>query len=96
MAVTTGGLVLLVGLGSKIGLPPVAILVTLPRAVELTVSMKLFVALAISEILVQTITPELVLAAAGTALTNTKPAGKLSVTEIPDAVDGPAFDTKIM
>src|SRR5258706_10240593 len=43
-AVTTGVPALLVGFGSSVGLPPVAMLVTVPRAVEMTVSVRLVVA----------------------------------------------------
>ena len=93
-SVTTGGVRLLVGTGSPVGLPTVAVFVRLPRAVEITLTVR-FV-----------LPPEIKLPRSGQMtwllafvvvdgmeLTNTKPAGKLSVTDKLAAVDGPRFVT---
>jgi hypothetical protein len=40
-SVTTGGVMLFVGVGSGVGLPPLAKFVSEPRCVEVTVSVKL-------------------------------------------------------
>ena len=97
MAVTTGALVLLVGFGSKTGLPPVAMFVTVPRAVEMTVRVRFVVAPAARlPRLVQMTWLLALVVVTGTELTKTNPAGKLSVTEIPVAADGPKFVTEIV
>ena len=44
--VTTGGVTLFVGVGSGVGLPPLAKFVSEPRCVEMTVSVKLLAAFA--------------------------------------------------
>ena len=96
-AVTTGGVRLLVGFGSNVGLPPDAKLVTLPRVTEVTVSVRFVVAL-VTRLprFVQTTWLLAFVVVLGTELTNTKPAGKLSVTDKLAAVDGPKLVTEIV
>src|SRR6266581_666185 len=87
--VITGGVVLLLGFGSVVLPPPLAILVKLERAFgAITFSVKLVAPPAArlkfvhSTWLPMTAPPSL-------ALTNVTDEGKLSVTERPVAVDGP-------
>ena len=92
--VVTGGLALFVGFGSPVGEPTVAVLVNVPLAGAVTIKVKFVVA---PTIIVPSdqLTMPLLLTPPG-ALTNVAPAGKLSVTTTPLAVDGPKFVTEIL
>jgi hypothetical protein len=92
--VVTGGLVLLITFVSRVGEPTVAVLVSVPLAGAVTVTVRLLVWPAIKFPSGQLTTP-LLLTPPG-ALTNVTPAGKLSVTTTLLAVDGPKFVTKIL
>ena len=91
--VTTGGAELFAGAGSKTGLPPLARLVRLPRCVEMTVTVKLLAAPAAKLPRLQITWWLAFVVVRGTALRNTNPAGKLSVTVTLAAMDGPALLT---
>ena len=96
MLVTTGGLVLFVGVGSIVGPPTVAMFVTAPRVTALTVSVRLVVAFSASvPRFVQITWLAAFVVTSGTELTKIIPAGKLSVTAKFAAVDGPRFVTEI-
>jgi len=90
----------LAGLGARmwgwtddVGLLPLARLVRLPRCVEITVTVKLLVAPAAKLPRLQITWLLAFVVVAGSALRNTNPAGKLSVTVTLAAVDGPALLT---
>src|SRR5437879_737841 len=89
--VTTGGAVMLVGFGSPVGLPTLAVLVTIPPfAGAVTVSTRLVLALAAREPSVQMTLPPLS-DPPPLALTNVTLAGRASVTDTLAAVEGPRF-----
>ena len=94
---TTGGVTLFVGTGSATGLPPLARFVRLPRKVEMTVTVKFVLPPAARLPRFGQMTWLLAfVVVTGTELTNTKPAGKLSVTDNVVAVEGPALLTEIV
>ena len=92
--VTTGGLMLLVKSGSGAGPPTDATLVSVAREVALTVSVR-FVAAPDGRLARLQTTSLLLVDAAGVALTNIRPAGRLSVTEKPPDDEGPKFVTEM-
>ena len=96
-AVTTGGVTLFVGFGSGVGLPPLAMFVTVPREIEITVNVRFVpVPAAKSPRPLQITWPIPFVVVAGSELTNARPTGKLSVTDNEVAVDGPKFVTEIV
>src|SRR5271154_3559779 len=86
--VVTGGLVLFVGFGSPVGELTTAVFVSEPLTGAVTITVRLLVWPAINEPSDQFTTP-LMFVPPPDALTNVVPAGKLSVTTTPLAVDGP-------
>src|SRR5689334_18218639 len=91
--VMTGGAVLFVGFGSKIGLPPLAVFVRLAlSAGAVTVIVKLVLTFASKARLVQMTWPPLKNPPLP-ALTKLTVAGRLSVTERPASGDGPKLVT---
>ena len=90
--VITGGVVLLVGLGSPVGLFTLATLVSVPLAGALTVTVKLLAWPLANAPKFQLTTPALLLPLP-LALTKVTPAGRLSVTDNDVAVEGPRFVT---
>jgi hypothetical protein len=92
-----GGLILFDGIGFSVGVPTTAKFVTVPLNVDTTVSERFVVAPAaiLPRFVQMTWLLEFVIAE-GTALTNAKPTGKLSVTEIDIPVEGPKFVTEIV
>ena len=86
---------LFVGFGSPVGEFTLATLVNVPLAGAVTVKVKLLVCPAIKFPRAQFTTP-LLFTPPPDALTNVAPAGKLSVTTTPPAVDGPKFVTEIV
>ena len=91
--VVIGGVTLLVGIGSSVGVPALAVFVMPPRTGAMTLMVK-FVAVFASNVprFVQMIWLPLVVKPA-VALTKVMFAGKLSVTLKLAALEGPAFDT---
>lgn len=97
IAVTTGGLALFVRAGSKVGLPIDTRFVTTPLNVEMTFKVRLVIVLvAKSPTFVQMTWLTALVVATGKELTKTNPTGRLSVTEIAVAVDGPRLVTEIV
>src|SRR5438045_2257139 len=95
--VTTGGVVLFVGFGSGVPLPPVAMLVTLtPFAGAVTFKLR-FVIASYARLLRLPHLPSFpTRRSSDLALTKLTPAGKESVTVTLLAVDGPKFVTLIV
>ena len=95
--VTTGGVILLVELGSRIGLPAEATLVRVaPLAGAVTVTMRLVAPLGdkVARLVQSTWLP--LKNPPAVALTKVNAAGKLSVTDKPLSGDGPRFVTVIV
>ena len=93
--VTTGGVELLVPFGSLVGEVTVAILVNVPLAGAVTVTLILLIAPLANVPRFQFTTPALLMPPP-VAETNVKPAGKVSVTITLLAADGPKFVTEIV
>ena len=97
MLVTTGELVLFVGVLSSVGPPTVARFVNAARDAACTVSVKFVVAFAVSAPrFVQMTWFAAFVVVAGSELAKTIPAGKLSVMLKSAAADGPRFVTEIV
>jgi len=86
--VITGGLTLFPGTGSLVGDVTLALLVKEPLAGAVTFNVKFVVAFAANEAKFQLTTPAFVVPLP-VALTNVTPAGKVSVTTILLATEGP-------
>src|SRR5579859_3078015 len=93
--VTTGGVTLFVRFGSPVGVPTVAMLVSVPLAGAVTVSVTLLTAPLARLPKFQVMAPALFVALP-LALTKLAPVGRASVTVTLLAVDGPKFVTLIV
>src|SRR5581483_9172787 len=93
--VTTGGFVLLPGVGSPVGELTMATLVIEPLAGALIVRFRFVVAFAARVPRVQLTMPPL-LTPLPEAVTKATPAGRASVTTTPPALEGPKFVTLIV
>jgi hypothetical protein len=94
-AVITGGVTLFVGFGSPVGDPALATFVNVPLAGALTVNVTLL-AWPLASVPTLHVTAPLLLTPPPDALTKAAPAGNVSVTSTPLAVDGPKFVTEIV
>ena len=86
---------LFVGVGSGVGLPPLAKFVSEPRCVEMTVSCKLLAVFANKLPRFQMTWLLAFVVVSGVEVTNARPTGRLSVTSKLVAVEGPALLTVI-
>jgi len=90
--VTTGGVTLLVKFGSGVGDVTLAVLVKVPEAGAVTISVKFVVTLA-ARVANDQVTTPLLVKPPPVALTNVTPTGKASVITTLLAVEGPKFVT---
>jgi hypothetical protein len=93
--VMTGGVTLLVLLGSPVGELTLAVFVSVPEAGAVTVTVTLLTWPLVNVPRLQLTTP-LLLAPPPLALTKVTPNGSVSVTTTPLALDGPKFVTDIV